>query len=272
MTIEVKTNSGSFKVNVVDDYYGAEFWSNLENGSWEPDTISFLNQRLNDSVDFIDVGAANGSISLIAALKGARVLAFEAEEFIFNIAKRNFELNPDLNNLIEIRNEAISDSNGMLVYSKATTPKVISSIMFGRGPGDGKVIQVKSLHGVVDEFHQIGRDLIIKIDIEGAEWNILNNLEVLREMAKHKATILLAVHPGFHKPFRILPFGLTLISKTIWQFRNIWESYFYFKKILSFANVFRTNLEPVKKPKKCVMLILGGYFEFILEFRNDDDF
>jgi len=266
MTIEVKTKLGNFKVNVTDDYYGLEFWSNLENGNWEPDTISFLNQRINNSVDFIDVGAANGSISLLAALKGARVLAFEAEEFIFNVAKRNFELNSDLKYRIEIRNEAISDSDGMLVYSKATNTKIISSIMFGAGPGAGNTIQVKSLNSVVNEFHQIGRKLIIKIDIEGAEWNILNNLEVLREMKKHKATLLLAVHPGFHRPFRTLPLGLTLISKTIWQIRNILETYFYFKNLLKYASVFRTNLEPVKKPKKCVMLILGGYFEFILEF------
>jgi FkbM family methyltransferase len=272
MTIEVKTKAGNFKVNVADDYYGAEFWSNLENGNWEPDTISFLNQRMNNSVDFIDVGAANGSITLLAAINGARVLAFEAEEFIFNIAKRNFELNSNLKDQIEIRNQAVSGSDGTLIYSKATNPKIISSIMFGAGSGAGNTIQVKSLNSVMNEFHQLDRKLIIKIDVEGAEWNILNNLEVLRALAKHKATLLLAVHPGFHRPFRTLPLGLTLISKTIWQIRNILESYFYFKKILSFASILRTNLEPVRKPKKCVMLILGGYFEFILEFGSHEDF
>lgn len=267
MTIEVKTKSGNFKVDIEDDYYGKEFWFNLENGNWEPDTISFLNQRIDNSVDFIDVGAANGAISLIAALNGARVLAFEAEEFISNIAKRNFELNPDLKNQIEIRNEAISGSDGILIYSKGTTPKIISSIMFsGGGSGAGNTIQVKSLKCVIDEFHRSGRKLIVKMDIEGAEWNILNNLKVLKGLSEHSTTLLLAVHPGFHRPFKKLPLGLTLLTKTIWQVRNIWESYFYFKKILSFAQVFRTNREPVKKPKKCVMLILGGYFEFILEF------
>ena len=266
MTIEVKTKSGNFKVDTEDDYYGEEFWFNLENGNWEPDTISFLNQRIDNSVDFIDVGAANGSISLIAALNGANVLAFEAEELISNVAKRNFELNPDLRNKIEIRNEAISDSDGILIFSKATNPKIISSIVFGGGSGAGNTIQVRSLNGVIDEFHQRDRKLIIKIDIEGAEWNILNKLNVLKGLSEHSATLLLAVHPGFHRPFKKLPLGLTLLTKTIWQIRNIWESYFYFKKILDFARIFRTNLEPVKKPKKCVMLILGGYFEFILEF------
>ena len=91
-------------------------------------------------------------------------------------------------------------------------------------------------------------------------------------MTKHEATILLAVHPGFHRPFKILPFGLTLMSKTIWQIRNIVESYLYFKKLLRYATIFRTNLEPVKKPKKFVMLILGGYFEFILEFGSHENF
>ena len=271
MIIEVKTKSGDFEVDLTNDYYGESFWSNLESGLWEPDTITFLNQRINNSVDFIDVGAANGSISLLAALNGARVLAFEAEEFIFNVAKRNFELNSGLKNQIEIRNEAISDSDGTLIYTKATNPKIISSIMFGSGSGAGNTIQVKSLRSVVNEFHQIDRKLIIKIDIEGAEWSILNNLEVLRELGKHRATLLLAVHPGFHRPFRRLPLGLTIISKVIWQIRNILESYFYFRNILRDAHIFRTNLEPVKKPKKCVMLILGGYFEFILEFGIHED-
>ena len=253
-------------VDLTNDDYGLEFWRSLENGYWEPDTVLFLNLRMNNLVDFIDVGAANGSMSLIAALKGARVLAFEAEELIYSVAKRNIELNSSLKSQIDIRNAAISDRDGTLVYSKSANPKVISSIMFGTGNGSGNVIEVQSLKTAVSAFHQLDRKLIIKMDIEGAEWNILNNMQVLKGLKEHSATLLLAVHPGFHRPFKQLPLGLTLLTKTIWQIRNILEIYFYFKKILSFARVFRTNLEPVKKPKKCVMLILGGYFEFILEF------
>ena len=104
------------------------------------------------------------------------------------------------------------------------------------------------------------------MDIEGAEWNILNNLDILQGLSNHKATVLLAIHPGFHRPFKSYPFGLTVFSKTLWQMRNVTESYKFFRNILRKAAITRTNLEVVKYPKKCVLLMLGGYFEFILEF------
>ena len=270
MNYKVKTLAGDFEVDLSDDYYGEGFWSNLESGVWEPDTISFLSQRINSEVDFIDIGAANGSISLVAASHGARVLAFEAEELIFNVAKRNFELNRHLDGDIEIKNIAISKKNGVMSFSKNSNPKILSSIMFGSGSGSGSKIEMQSLCDAINDFHKRERSLIVKIDIEGAEWNILNDLETLRVLKDHEATVLLAIHPGFHRPFRKLYLGLTVLSKTFWQIRNILETYKFFKNIMAYASVYRTNLDPVRRPKKCVLLMLGGYFEFILEFGSHE--
>ena len=270
MNYKVKTPAGDFEVDLTNDYYGEGFWSNLERGLWEPDTISFLSQRVDNEVDFIDIGAANGSISLVAASHGARVLAFEVEELIFNVARRNFELNRHLNGEIEIKNIAISKKNEVMSYSKNSDPKIVSSIMFGSGSGSGSQLEVQSLLDVVNNFHKSERSLIVKIDIEGAEWNILNDLETLKVLKNHKATVLLAIHPGFHRPYRKLFLGMTVLSKTFWQIRNVLEAYKFFKSIMAYANIYRTNLDPIKHPKKCVLLMLGGYFEFILEFGNHE--
>uniref|UniRef100_UPI00404A487A FkbM family methyltransferase n=1 Tax=Candidatus Planktophila sp. TaxID=2175601 RepID=UPI00404A487A len=119
MNYKVKTLAGEFVVDLTNDHYGEDFWSNLGRGLWEPDTVLFLNQRMNRSVDFIDVGAANGSISLIAAALGARVLAFEAEKVVYDVAKRNFELNSDFTGNIELKNVAISSKNKVMNFSKS---------------------------------------------------------------------------------------------------------------------------------------------------------
>ena len=272
MNHTVRSNVADFSVDLKNDYYGKSFWNKLEEGIYEPDTISFLNKRVNHQVDFIDIGAANGSMSLIAASLGARVLAFEAQEQIFNVAKRNFQLNKHLDGIIEIRNIAISNKNEVMSYSKNSNSKILSTIVFGSEAGSGTTLEVQSLSNAVMNFHKVERNLIVKIDIEGAEWNILNDLETLRTLQNHNASVLLAIHPGFHRPYKKLLFGLTVFSKTIWQIRNILEAYKFFKNIMDHAKIYRSNLDPVKHSKKCVLLMLGGYFEFILEFGNHESF
>ena len=62
------------------------------------------------------------------------------------------------------------------------------------------------------------------------------------------------------------------IQKLCWQLRNAFEVYTVFKSLFKFASVKRTNFDEVKAPKKIVMLMFGGYFEFILEFGNHERF
>jgi len=265
-TKQINSQFGVFSVDLRGDFYGASWWEKIENGSYEPDTMNFLRSFVDHDTDFVDVGAANGAMSLISALLGAKVLAYEAVPGIYEVAKKNIEIN-NLENVIDLRNVAISNRDGVMTLSSRSNPKILSSITFSGLQDADTEIQVKSLENAIERFHAPGRNLVVKIDIEGAEWKLLNDQCTLESFKKHKAVVLLAIHPGFHRPFKVLPLGATKISKTLWHLHNAVECFQIFKVIHSDARILRTNFDVVRSAKRVVALMFGGCHEFILDFR-----
>ena len=209
---------------------------------------------------------ANGAISIISALQGARVLGYEAMPGIWGVAVKNVELN-NMEPLVDIRNRAISNRAGILRLSHSSDPSILSSITFS-GLEDRQLdIQVDSLSKAINEFHGPNRNLIVKIDIEGAEWKLLRDTQTIEALKTHKAVVLLAIHPGFHRPFHKLPLGLTLVTKYFWHIRNALECFQTFNSLATKGKILRTNLDLVRSPKRVVALMFGGCHEFILDFR-----
>jgi FkbM family methyltransferase len=269
---KVETFAGTFSVELENDFYGESYWRRVASNTYEPDTMSFLRNYVDSDCDFIDVGAANGAITLLAGALGASVRSYEAAPGIYEVAKRNIELNPQFCNEISIYNYAISSENGTLEFRRSSNKAVLSDIVFA-GLGNEKIeIKVVKLSDVVNDFHTPSKRLVVKVDIEGAEWKILKDKETLEALFKHNAIVLLAIHPGFHRPVRSRRFAVKAIQKLCWQLRNAFEVYTVFKSLFKFALVKRTNFDEVKAPKKIVMLMFGGYFEFILEFGNHERF
>jgi FkbM family methyltransferase len=229
----------------------------------------FLENNLNTSTDFIDVGAATGAMTIIAGKLGAQVLSFEAVPRVYEIAKAHLACNPTISNQIVLRNKAISSHPGILELGKNVDSKVLASIS-NEEPTDAETatVEIVSLIDEIESFHRPDKKLVIKVDIEGAEWRLLSDEKTLDGLSRHKALVLLAIHPGFHRPFRVLPFGMTYFTKKCWQVQNFLVAYLFFRKILKVATIRRTSLDRIHSPKKCVLLMFGGYFEFILNFKE----
>jgi FkbM family methyltransferase len=262
---DVDSSFGKFRVDLNEDFYGDGFWNRIEDGTFEPDTMSFLKVNVNQNSDFIDIGAANGSMTIIAGLVGARVISFEAAPGIFEVADRNIKLNK-FTNEVGVINAAISTRDGVMTFSRESDSRVLSSIVFTNLQDSSIEIEVLKLADVIQKFHIPSRDLVLKVDIEGAEWQLLQDQETIKALAKHKATVLLAIHPGFYRPYKNLPLGLTFSSKIVWQLRNASETHRVFKNLLKNAHIQRTNRDYIHSPRKIVALMFGGYFEFILTF------
>jgi len=266
MTIRnIHSSFGEFRIELNEDVYGHGFWDRIENGTYEPDTMAFLKLNVDENSDFIDVGAANGSMTILAGLRGARVLSFEAAPGIFSVANKNVEIN-NFSNEVKVVNAAISNHDAVMTFAREGDNKILSSIVFTSLENSSTEIQVKNLSEVIQNFHKPTRDLVLKIDIEGAEWRLFQDTEIIKSLARHKATVLLAIHPGFQRPFKKYPLGLTMLSKTVWQLRNAVETYQVFKKLIAHAYIQRTSRDFVNSPRKTVALMFGGYFEFILTF------
>jgi len=270
MIHNVTLRSHTVQVDLTDDYYGKEYWDKISERLYEPDTVGFLEDRCDSDTLFFDIGTANGAMSFIAASKGSHVLAYEPDPTIYHVAKRNFELNPPLSQNIKLQNIALSSARGRTTFGSSADNTVLSSIVTaGSANTPIKEIVIESLVDEIDRNHTGSeRKLILKMDIEGAEWRIIQDDNCLETLKKHNALLLLAVHPGFYRPFIKKKYAINSIRYRVWQFRNFRESINTFKVISKRAQVTRTNLNPINRPAVFATLILAGYHEFIVDFTS----
>jgi FkbM family methyltransferase len=268
MRHSVKLNGKNVDVDLTGDYYGAEFWNRVSSRRYEPDTVGFIEDRCDENTDFMDIGAANGAMTLIAALSGARVVSYEPDPRIHRVLEKNVSLNKSLSDLIEIKNEAISSTKGKLNFINGQDSSVLSEIVFtGHDSSNAAEVNIASLSEEISRFHpNKTRKLVIKMDIEGAEWKILRSAETLKALQEANATLLLAIHPGFYRPFKPKLRGIDRLRYTLWQLRNFNESVEIFGVISKYANIYRTNLNPIPRQSHFATLALAGYYEFIVEF------
>lgn len=186
-----------FRVRGTPRYRG--FWSRCESGAWEPETFTVLENLLRPGGYFVDAGAWIGSVSLFAAALGSRVLAFEPDPVSLAELRCNIALNPGLSRLIRVQPAALSSGTGLVE-------------MFGRTPGGsgttlatvvfrgGRAVDLAPVAtcGALDALaaatkYEFGRADVIKIDVEGSEYEILPRLAPYLE--RHQPPILLSLHP-----------------------------------------------------------------------------
>jgi FkbM family methyltransferase len=209
-------------------------------------------------------------MTLIAASMGARVSAYEPDPRIHQVVAQNIQLNTTIEKLVSLHNKAVSSTKGKLNFINGEDSSVISSIVFtGHDASSSTEIEICQLEEEIEQFHiDKSRELIVKMDIEGAEWKILKSDNSLNCLKINGATLLLAVHPGFYRPYVPKMRGLDRFRLVIWQMRNYRESLEVFQKIERFATIQRTNLNPITRKHQFAALVLAGYHEFILEFRK----
>jgi FkbM family methyltransferase len=256
------------EVELDGDHYGKAFWQRVSDRHYEPDTIGFIENNCNSDTDFMDIGAANGAMTLIAATQGSRVSSYEPDPKMHRVLCRNVELNESINKLITIHNRAISSEPGELNFSKGEDSSILSSIVFtGHDEFSSTKVLVQALRHEIDAFHiDKSRNLVIKMDIEGAEWKVLKSEETLKSLQRNKATLLLATHPGFYRPFVPKIRGLDYFRFSIWKFQNHIESVEVFSMLRRYGSISRTNLDPVHTQNQFAKLISAGYLEFVIEF------
>lgn len=257
------------EVDIQNDYYGAEYWDKVSSRKYEPDTVGFLEDNCNPNTDFLDIGTANGAMAMIAASLGAKVYAYEPDPIICEVAKKNFALNPSLNKYIELQNIALSDFEGRTKFGSQASSNVLSSIVTAGHENTPSVfVRITSLASELERVHaNNSRQLVIKMDIEGAEWKIIQSTDCLESLKNHSALMLVAFHPGFYRPPKKKTGVLGALRYFVWQLSNFFESYKTFKKLSQYAYIQRTNLNRVVRAKNFALLVLAGYHEFIVSFK-----
>ncbi len=164
-------------------------------GIWEPHLTGWIRERLLPGETFIDVGANIGYYTLLAAKLGAQVVAIEAEPRTFAILEENLAANRSVN--VRAANVAIWDREETLTMfvppdfvSGAST--LISS-WADRWQFEGRCeVPAKPLSLVLGA-EEMKTARLIKIDVEGAEWQVIAGMTAVLENGPKNLEVIIEV-------------------------------------------------------------------------------
>ena len=135
--------------------------------------FDFLKKALQPGMVYVDVGANIGSHAINAARivgEEGRVFAFEADPETHRVLERNIELN-QISNVI-LKQTCVSDSLGTVTFYKHKDSA--KSSIVDRGEKTSVTLPADQLDNLVPAEARID---IVKIDVEGAEINVLRGAQ-----------------------------------------------------------------------------------------------
>jgi FkbM family methyltransferase len=191
----------SGKVHNARTYFGSSVVCDLDDiiqrfifyfGFWEPMVSHVTEQLLREGDVYVDVGANIGYDSLLASNcvgDSGKVVSIEASPRIYRLLANNISRNKASN--IRTVNMAASDSRKTLtIYAGESGNIGKSTTIKARGLHEECSIQAIPIDKIltVDELKRVH---LIKIDIEGAELPVLNNL--IDNVAKYPDNISIIV-------------------------------------------------------------------------------
>jgi FkbM family methyltransferase len=181
---------GMRTIHVADDQ--PTFWDRVEAGRWEPGTLASLDRLVDGATTFLDLGAWVGPTALYAAARARRVIAVEADPAALEQLKRNLAVNPALAQRIEVVAGAIDAREGPVTLgARRKAGDSMSSTLLADAEHTWSAAAITPRQ--LAERLRPDERLVIKMDIEGAEYALLPHLGPLLERA---AAVLVAFHPA----------------------------------------------------------------------------
>lgn len=166
----------------ISGVYGDQLWES----EWEPDQQEGIAKVLrNSSAIFVDVGAAVGVYSLMAAALGRRVIAIQPGDSIFQDLNRNMDCNSSF------------APNVTLLHGFAVARNESKRKLGGYAQNSSKMTFSHEDY-VLEELLREHDNLVIKMDIEGAEWPIIQDSSFIKMLKERNFILFLSLHIGFH--------------------------------------------------------------------------
>lgn len=198
-TTEVTTPLG-FKL--VSGFHPA--YQQMRTGDFEVDETRIMCRMLEQAHVFVDVGANLGYYTCLAARRNKRVLAFEPQQQNLKCLMQNIVIN-GYEDQVEIFPLALSEKPGLLTLYGASGPSAsLVRNWAGYSAKHSQLIPVSTLDTILGARFENER-LFIKIDVEGAEYQVLSGAgAVLRRRVKPiwlLEVCLQEFHPSGSNPY-----------------------------------------------------------------------
>lgn len=164
---------------------GDSIVTNFHTRLHEPEESLFLLRYLRPADTFIDIGANVGHFTLLASvITQSNVIAIEPIPETFSRLQKNIALN-NCQSKVQAYNIGVSDKDGVLNFSTTsyTTNKVIPENSVAN---KARKIPVKR----IDSIDQTTNASVMKVDVEGFEYNVLLGATQLLENAKLNVIII----------------------------------------------------------------------------------
>ena len=167
------------------------FWHKFAKG-WEPETEHVFQSFIKSGSTCLDIGAWIGPTILFSLAYGAeKIVAVEPNPQSYSVLKKTIELNPHIADKVTLVNLAVSADTGTIKMGLDEDESDTS--MFGINK-KGIEIQTTTVTGLIED-HQLNQINLIKIDIEGAESLLVNDLIALGKVSNQ------CIHLSIHVPF-----------------------------------------------------------------------
>ncbi|MGV0765545.1 FkbM family methyltransferase [Mycolicibacterium sp. XJ647] len=148
-------------------------------GVWEPAISQLIERNVRSGSVFVDIGANVGYDSLLAASQvgtDGAVVAVEASPDIFARLQRNLAHNPDLSRHVRPVNVAVSDRPGSVDLFDFGPQNVGATTTLASRQGKHVGTVTAQRLGDILTDDELSRVRLIKMDVEGAEPVILNDI------------------------------------------------------------------------------------------------
>jgi FkbM family methyltransferase len=254
----------------------AELCRRLEEQYFGPDMhereeIELLPNLLKGVKSFVDVGASLGPYSYHTSkvITGGKIYCIEADPVrVRRLKELSDEWAKTTGNTFEIIQAAAADKPGKMDFY--LTDANISGALFKHFVPDPELraslnwrkteVQVVTL----DELFKSGDPDLIKIDVEGAEYRVLQGARGI--LQRGKSRFLVEVHPWGDEPIKKKPADVfNLFAGFGYDFKRTHRHWHFFKTnqplkryLKNRAVVFIMNNESIKKPLKKMILKASG--------------
>lgn len=163
----------------------------IKEGIFETKRAAYLRQVLGPADVFIDIGANIGFFTMIAAPKGASVHAFEPDPNNYQRLVHNAQLNGFNDSQVKMYPCALGDESGEVVLRRPLNDNYgMSSIVLDFAT-DGVRVPLKRLDDVLSPP---ACRCVIKVDVEGAELQVLDGAKSFLEKMAPGSLWLVEVH------------------------------------------------------------------------------
>lgn len=192
-----------------------ELWFNIQDGSWEPETLKLINYFVTEKSIALDVGGSVGETTIFLGSKAKSTVAIDPSPYSIECLQEIIDCNKELDGKLFLLEGALSDRDEMLFFGQGSDH--FSDIHFGVNKFD-KYVKGLTIDSISEQYGLIFT--FINIDIEGGEYRCLPSMKGYFKI--NAPDLLLSLHPGFNAKLFFFRSNYFFVFKLIWRiFWNI---------------------------------------------------